>query len=454
MLLWRFIPSPPNYPIGQSFNKTPTNAEWARFRKYARRIRAFRVNPSLFPIPPEVLSVLEDSTLGAPLLLGLRTFVCIEATVAFIPFISLFLSRVTTMIAVNFVKFLPTPPTSAITSMIATPSTRCPDLRRITLHHLPRSPVVVATVSEMLLACNRNTLQSFDVDSPLTEAARKVLSKLPNLRVLRLALEGPTLLPPMVLPNLVGMYIIYPYGHEWLRSFYGAVLNNLTYATFYTTTPYVGDFLEVFEGVGRATSISATLSTFQFYSFHPWSPTYSSLLAFKQLTNLTIASPCRIHCSSTVDDDIVINLARAMPKLKVLQLGLEPCQTLTGVTVKGLVELACHCISLSTLRVHLRVDSLVQAAVGEVVPSPPNDEHAASREECALMTLEVGNTPIPEGTALIVALALLHIFPRISDIKHTNTQWGSVARTIILSRRLSSRIGALAHSSRSTADMP
>lgn len=312
---------------------------------------------------------------------------------------------------------------------------------------------MVIAVSKMLLTCNRTTLQCFDVDSPLTEPALKILSRLPNLRVLRLVLEGPTLLSPMALPNLVGAYILYTNGHEWLRSFYGAALNKLVSVYFYTISPHIGDFLEAFEGVGLATSISTTLSTFKFYSLHPWNPTYSSLLVFKQLTTLTIANPCRIHCSSTVDDNIVVDLARAMPKLRILQLGSEPCKTLTGVTVKGLVELACHCIDLSTLRVHIRVDSLVQVA-RDVVTSPSNGEHAAPPEGCALTTLEVGNTPIPQGTAMIVALALLYIFPRISIINYTNTQWGGVVGTITLSKRLSSRIGALARSSRLITDTP
>lgn len=304
----------------------------------------------------------------------------------------------------------------------------------------------------MLLSCNRTILEHFDIDSTLTEPARKALSRLPNLRVLRLAVEGPTLLPPMVLPNLVGVYIIYSNGHEWLRSFYGATFNKLMFVSFYATSPYIGDVLEAFEGVGLATSITATLSTFKFHSLHPWTPTYSSLLAFTQLTTLTISNPCRIHCSSTVDDNIIVDLARAMPKLRILQLGLEPCRKLTGVTVKGLIELACHCIDLSTLRVHIQVDSLLRAADGGGVASSSNGERVASPEGCALTTLEVGNTPIPEGSALTVALALLHIFPRITIINHTNAQWGGVAGTIMLSRRLSNRIGALARSSRSTAD--
>jgi len=143
-----------------------------------------------------------------------------------------------------------------------------------------------------------------------------------------------------------------------------------------------------------------------------------------------------------------------MPKLRILQLGLEPCQTLTGVTIKGLVELACHYIDLSTLRVHIWVDSLVWVAHSEVVTSPPNGKRAAPPGACALMTLEVGNTPIPEGNVLVVALALLHIFPRITIINYTNAKWTGVMGTIMLSKRLSSQISALAHSSRSTFDAP
>jgi len=192
--------------------------------------------------------------------------------------------------------------------MITTFSTRCPNLQRITLHCLPRSSVIIVAISEMLLTCNRITLQNFDIDSSLTEPAHKVIFRLPNLCMLRLALEGRTLLPPVVLPDFIRVYILYPNGHKWLRSFYRVTLDKLMFVSFHATSTYVGDFLEAFEGVVLSTSISATLSTFKFYSLHPWTPTYSSLLAFKQLTTLTIVNPCQVHCSSTVDDDILVNL--------------------------------------------------------------------------------------------------------------------------------------------------
>ena len=240
----------------------------------------------------------------------------------------------------------------------------------------------------------------------------------------------------------------YLHNHEWLQKFSGALLNKLESVTFYTGSLQARNagFLEEFELIAVSTSIPTTLSTFGFYSLSPWSPTYSSLLAFKQLTNLTIINPCYTGCSSTVDDDIVINLSQAMPKLNILRLGSEPCQMPGGVTVKGLVELAYRCTDLSTFRAHIRADSLVQAAVDGMATLSSADEPPVLREECALATLEVGDIPLPEESALTIALALLHIFPRLRDIKYTNARWEDVVNTIRLSKGLSNRIGAFARS--------
>ena len=331
-----------------------------------------------------------------------------------------------------------------IASMIATFSTLCPNLLEITLLRLPIDQAIASAVSNILLACNPDALRKFEADSPLTATAYEVLYRLPNLRELFTIFLGDTLLPPVLLPNLVKMEMTYLRGHEWLRGLNGATLNNLTSVFFRTASLEVGDFLEAFESFALATSISTKLSTFVFYSHYSWNPNYSSLLGFKQLTELVILTPCHVGCSSAMDDDIVINLARAMPKLKVLLLGSDPCSIPTGVTVKGLVKLACHCIDLSTLRLHIRVDSLVQMAAGDIATSPSTAEPAAPRVECALANLGVGDMPIQEGSALTVALALLHIFPRISQIGYKNPHWQDVQNTITLSKRLSNRIGTLA----------
>ena len=78
-----------------------------------------------------------------------------------------------------------------------------------------------------------------------------------------------------------------------------------------------------------------------------------------------------------MDDDIVISLSRAMPKLKRLGLGNAPCrQPTTGVTAKGFMALAHHCQDLSLLRVHFQVASLGVPLAGPGVT--PNAESTVS----------------------------------------------------------------------------
>jgi hypothetical protein len=406
------------------------------------------MHPSSTPVSSDVLSVLQHRVLNTPLFPGLKTCISHETTATFIPFISSLLSQTTTSVDIEFASaLLPTASPLMITSMIATLPAVCPNLRWITLSGLPMDPVVTTAASEMLLTCDTNTLKKFNVDCPLTEAARRVLYRLPNLSELVSVYDArATSRPPVVLPCLVKMNIKYLHSHEWLQTFHGAALTNLKSVVFNTISPQIGNFLEAFEGAALTTSIPVTLSTFRFHGLSPWNPNYSSLLGFKQLTVLKIETPCRTSCSSTVDDGVVTKLARGLPKLKSLKLGSGPCGTPTGVTTKGLVELSCHCIDLSTLRVHIRAESLAQAAVGTAATPHPKAA-TAPREECSLTTLEVGNTPIPGDSMMVIALALLQIFPRIEHIQHVNPKWKPIESVIKISGRLSNRIGAMAHSS-------
>lgn len=391
--------------------------------------------------------MLQHLTLNTPLLPNLKGFTCYETTAAFIPFISLFLSRTTMAIKIKFARTLPAPSPLMIASTIGTLPKMCPNLQQITLSDLPSDPIIIAIVSEIPLILG-DSLQKFDVGSPLTPAARDVLYTLPHLFDLGSGFEVQTQLPQVTLPALVKLKIKYSSGYEWLRAFSGAALTKLKIVSFCGSSLPSGNFLGAFKNVALTTTLPRTLSTFIYHFLHPWIPDYPSLFVFKQLKIVTVGNPCRNLCSSMVNDVVVTDLARALPKLQVLKLGSNPCgATLpTGVTTKGLVELACHCVDLATLRVHIRVNSLVQAAVDET-GTPPAENAAAARQECSLTALEVGRMLVPDGAASTVALALFHIFPRIQDIRYINPQWASVEDTIRISRRLSNRIGVLAHSS-------
>jgi hypothetical protein len=417
----------------KSFKRIPTKAEWARFRKYARRVQELKVGGSEGMVASDVILALQLRTANKPLLPRLKVFEYLEPDEGFIPFIPLLLSPDTIEIRIDFFQGTST---VMVASIISGLSTLCPDLESIHLNPLPRDSVITDAVSEMLLGCNRGTLREFQVDSPLTEEAREVLYQLPKLSILWAVIQGPTSLPPVALPNLTLIDLEYDDDPEWLQGFRGAVLEKLDWVCFHCESEEIGDFLGAFEDVALTTSTLATLSKFKFYTSRSWNPDYRALLRFTQLKKLVVEFHCNEVCSSRVDDDTIISLARTMPKLEVLRLGGKPCGTPTGVTIKGLIALACGCLRLSKLRVHFEATSLVQGATGAGASSSSGDGTAVRREDCSLRYLDVGDIPIPEESALEVAITLLQIFPRLLNIEYLEEGWGTVVETIKLFKRV------------------
>lgn len=138
-----------------------------------------------------------------------------------IPFIHSFLSLKTTAIDISFNS--PDACEAVAASMIATFPTLCPGLRSIPLKSLPRNPLIITTVSGILLVNNRDNFQRFHVDSPLTKEACKVISKLPNLRELSAVVERDVSWPPVAPQNLTSLEIKYDGDHGWLEGFRGAI---------------------------------------------------------------------------------------------------------------------------------------------------------------------------------------------------------------------------------------
>jgi len=405
--------------------------EWARFRKYARRMRELN---QLVTLDSEVFSVMQLSTINEPLLPNLKSLRLCRIEETFIPFIPLFLSPRTIYITLRF--FEPDLPNTAVASMITAFPTVCPNLQVISLLDLPSDPMITTAVSGMLLATNQNTLQWLYVDSPLTEQVIEMLFKLPNLRGLDVLIEETS--PSTSLPNLTELITRYNNASNWPRLFHGAILGKLESITFIPRSEQIGDLLGAFKRAALPLCLQNTLSKFHLYTPYSWNPDYSSLLPFMQLVDLDITSSCDGGCSSRVDDNTVINLSRAMPKLETLVLGSKPCsQFTTGVTAKGLVALARNCPDLFFLRIHFQVASL---SIPPTSPRmAPDVESTASRVDCGLMYLDVGEIPVPEESVLIVALTLSRIFPHISEIFYSTDDdkgWEKVESAINDSQRI------------------
>ena len=410
----------------KSFRRLPTTLELARFRKYSSRMRRLEEPNEQYGQYSDVIAVLQPYSIDKPFFPNMKDLRLSDPTREFIPSIPLFLCPRTTNIGISF--NTPHLPKGLVASTIATLPTLCPNLQRLSLQSLPRDPIITAAVSGMFHARNWDTLRYLSVDSPLTEQACEVIFKLPNLYMLSAVIERDTSLPLVVLLNLINLTINEDHDYDWLQGFRGATLGKLAYVTFNSESESIGDILEAFESIALTTSIPETLSIFRFYTSLPWRPNYRSLLPFTMLKRLTVEFSCEDGCSSTIDDDIITDVARAMPGLKLLRLG-DPCQTPTGVTAKGLTALARYCPHLSTLRIHFQVASLVDAP-----PIPGVTPGGKPIIPCALTELDVGRIPLPEESVLVVTLTLLRIFPSIHSVGCSEKGWREVGDAIFRSQ--------------------
>jgi len=390
------------------------------------------VNTSKDPVTLNFFFALQSRAANELLFPKLRAFECQHAPPASITPLPSFISHRTTEIYIEFDGDFPT---VMVASIIIKLPMLCPDLECITLDNLPGDPVITEAVSDMVIACNRDTLQRFWVDSPLTVEAREVVVQLPDLTDLSTVIQGHTLLPSVALPNLFAINLEYDDHLGWIQGFRGASLKNLEVIRITSHSEQIGDFLGELN-VALAASASVTLSTLWFLTSQQWDPTYRSLLPFTQLEDLPIEFSCKNHCSSRLDDDIVIDLARAMPNLKILELGGAPCRTKGGATIKGLIALARGCRHLSKLRIHFQAASLVEVVFGVEVPATSDDETMVRRQDCALTDLEVGEIAIPEDIVDMVAITLLQIFPRLFNINFVERKWESAMNIIGVVKRI------------------
>lgn len=251
--------------------------EWACFQKYTQRIQKLRGYLIPNALSSEVFFVLQHCATNKHLFPNTKSVNLWpnERTVSFIP---LLLSLRTTII--NILHFGSNSPTRMVTLVIATFPTLCPNLQKITLHSLPRDPMITAAVSGILLSSSQNTLWYFNMDSPLTEEACQVVYKLPNLHDLSVVIEKGSSLPSVALPNLTNLTIKYDHRNDWSWVFHGARFKKLRAITFHSGSEQVGGFLEAFERLTLPTSTQSTLSEFCLYTLQSWNPNYSSLLLF------------------------------------------------------------------------------------------------------------------------------------------------------------------------------
>ena len=301
-------------------------------------------------------------------------------------------------------------------------------LSQPTRHHSPvlaKRPDDHRCRHQDVFATNRNALRRFHVDSPLTDEATEAIYKSHNLHDLSVVIEKGTPRPSESLPNLTHLQIECEDRSDGLQLLRGA---KLEFVNFNIKSGLANDFLEAFKEAALSSSSQNTLSAIYLFTEWPWNPNYTSLLPFTRLACLKILFSCDEDCSG-MDDNVLIDLSRLMPNLQELCLGPVPCRRFSGgATTKGLVALAHNCPDLSSLRVHFQAAGLSDSPTG--LETTRDAEHSGSWTGCALTDLDVGHIPVPEGSASMIALTLLRIFPRIETIDFEDEAWSEVADMI------------------------
>ena len=137
--------------------------------------------------PWEPLLALQLRTGAKPLLPNLKSLKLTDIEEKHAPLIPLLLSPRITFIHLKFESGFPE---VVLASVLTALPTLFPNLREINLPSLPRDPMVTASVSKMLLAVNRSSLQRLRIFSPLTEEVTRTLCDLRDIREPWLVVSG------------------------------------------------------------------------------------------------------------------------------------------------------------------------------------------------------------------------------------------------------------------------
>ena len=152
--------------------------------------------------------------------------------------------------------------------------------------------------------------------------------------------------------------------------------------------------------------------------------TIEHLLLLNQLTTLEIFCICSTdECNYELSDEDLEKLVMAMPKLKTLDLGGNPCSTPANNSVKSLIAIARHCRHLESLIIHIGT-----GVVPGTQTCPNNDPRKdpilgdPALVGCPLQSAVFGpcETAKDEGQATIFGLTLSQLFPHLTSLTLVN----------------------------------
>jgi hypothetical protein len=278
-----------------------------------------------------------------------------------------------------------------------------------------------------LISKNARSLTSVMLNSmdPVSLPVAQDIFRLPLLRYLTMDLPTLPGTPPGIPPSLTDLAITIDSEETLARVFTACWTSRVTLLDI----TYVGSSSprnwKDLTGTFASGQLAQTLTDFSWVESLPQRldpGMLQTFLPFTNLQSLKIDTSCWGVCVFTFGHVEVCELSSALPNLRTLYLGGDPCGLVTtSVSFVTLVIISKHCKHLESLRIHFDPADIVALDNTEEPSAVFADNGEGARSECALETLNVGNTQMVGEEGLLswhMALALLEIFPRLSVIEH------------------------------------
>ena len=245
---------------------------------------------------------------------------------------------------------------------------------------------------------------------PLSGAAIRRITQLPNLRSWAVAQAPPRSIQPSPFPPLEKLRLIGQEALSWLHLLAsheeGAIQSDPASVTLYT---------HINESLRSLIYPEDTILNSTFLS---------SVLKFRNLVALYVGTRCPTDgCTFRLTDDDVEKLVTALPRLESLQLGIPCSLNSCGTTAASLLLISTHCPGLTVLEIHFNTFAIV-ADMRRLL----DGDSVRDGVKCKVQNLMVARLPheMDREYVEVAMTGFRTIFPYLANLTDCDGRWYEV----------------------------
>lgn len=391
----------------QAIEDDPSAEDWTRLHRYASWMRELHLGINE-TIPADTFSRLVTGSPGGVLCVKLECLRWnIQGTPSASPFFRLFLPPHLKRVSLHSprVPVISRARLAGLVQIISFLPTSLEDLT-VDCGWEEEDETLKDAISAFIRRCG-SSLRNLYFRVPLSEAAIRHITQLPNLRSWNVVQGPPRTVPLSIFPSLEKLCLHEEAALPWLYLLLPpeerVPQNASAPATLHTN---LGEMLNTLH-CPYGTIVDSTL--------------LSSILKLRNLVTLYVGTSCPLGgCTFYLTDGSVENLAATLPRLETLRLGnpcrLNSCKT----TIASLLSISTHCLGLTLLEIHFNTLTIA----GDMQRMLDGDSWC-DNAKCELQNFVVGYLPLEGGEMDVetMVVGFRAIFPCLTDITDYSGRW-------------------------------